>query len=185
MIVPARNGQLSSQSDKDSPTASVRCSSSLQFHNPVDNGQPMGTCFCPCMQVDGAYMSVATLTDEPLAAMDCIENAPSIRAVIIGKGEDFSNADGRSEGDAGMPQVSGFEWSGCAITPAGTNSQGEPHSKQVPVPTLAAEQLTRTTLRPAQSLVTRVQHHKPASAPCMHCAQTSRCACSSSACKQR
>lgn len=59
------------------------------------------------MQVDNAYMSVATLTDEPLAAMDCIENAPSIRGIIIGKGEDFGNVEGASEGVARMPQVRG------------------------------------------------------------------------------
>jgi hypothetical protein len=59
-------------------------------------------------QVDGAYMSVATLTNEPLDKMDCIENAPSIRAIIIGKGENFANAKGEIDGAALLPQqVSG------------------------------------------------------------------------------
>lgn len=57
------------------------------------------------MQVDHAYMSVATLTEEPLDEMDCIENAPSIRAIVIGKGEDFSNVAGMADGSAIMPQV--------------------------------------------------------------------------------
>lgn len=57
------------------------------------------------MQVDHAYMSVATLTDDPLDKMDCIENAPSIRAIVIGKGEDFSNVAGMADGYAIMPQV--------------------------------------------------------------------------------
>lgn len=57
------------------------------------------------VQVDGAYMSVATLTDEPLDKMDCIENAPSIRAIVIGKGEDFGNVDGMVDGSPVMPQV--------------------------------------------------------------------------------
>jgi hypothetical protein len=59
----------------------------------------------PPLQVDHAYMSVATLTDEPLHKMDCIENAPSIRAIVIGKGEDFSNVAGMMDGNAIMPQV--------------------------------------------------------------------------------
>lgn len=50
-------------------------------------------------------MSVATLTDEPLDKMDCIENAPSIRAIVIGKGEDFGNVDGMIDGSPVMPQV--------------------------------------------------------------------------------
>lgn len=57
------------------------------------------------MQVDHAYLSVATLTEEPLEKMDCIENAPSIRAIIIGKGEDFANYEHSYDGLARMPQV--------------------------------------------------------------------------------
>lgn len=50
-------------------------------------------------------MSIATLTDEPLDKMDCIENAPSIRAIVVGKGEDFSNVEGMVDGSPIMPQV--------------------------------------------------------------------------------
>jgi hypothetical protein len=57
-------------------------------------------------QVDHAYISVATLTDEPLAEMDRIENAPSIKSIIVGKGEDFANVAGGQDGNAIMPQVS-------------------------------------------------------------------------------
>lgn len=50
-------------------------------------------------------MSVATLTDDPLDKMTSINNAPSIRAIVIGKGEDFSNKEGLPDGAAIMPQV--------------------------------------------------------------------------------
>jgi hypothetical protein len=50
-------------------------------------------------------MSVATLTDEPIGKMDCIDNAPKILAVVVGKGDDYAAADGYSDGKAVMPQV--------------------------------------------------------------------------------
>ena len=59
------------------------------------------------VQVDGAYITVATLTDAPLSKMKGIESAPSIKAIVVGKGEDFSNREGLPDGNAIMPQVSG------------------------------------------------------------------------------
>lgn len=58
-------------------------------------------------QVDNAHLSVATLTDEPISKMDCIDNAPKILAVVVGKGDDYAAADGFSDGKAVMPQVCG------------------------------------------------------------------------------
>lgn len=90
---------------------------SLQFlHDMYD---PVLKLVLPSMQVDHAYLSVATLTPEPLDKMDCIENAPSIRAVIIGKGEDFSNTNGEYDGAAILPQTV----SGATRLPAATVDQ--------------------------------------------------------------
>lgn len=53
-------------------------------------------------------MSVATLTDTPLAKMTSATTAPRILARVLDKGADFSNTEGLSEGDPIIRQVGGW-----------------------------------------------------------------------------
>lgn len=51
-------------------------------------------------------MSVATLSDAPLNLMCSVDTAPLIKAVVVGKGGDFANTPGASDGNPYMPQAS-------------------------------------------------------------------------------
>lgn len=59
------------------------------------------------LQVSHSHLSIASLTDEPLDKMCSVETAPMIKAVVVGKGADFSNyPDDEDDGQPVMPQVS-------------------------------------------------------------------------------
>jgi hypothetical protein len=60
-----------------------------------------------CLQVSHSHLSIASLTNEPLDHMCSVETAPLIRAVVVGKGADFSNyPDDEEDGQPVMPQAS-------------------------------------------------------------------------------
>lgn len=57
------------------------------------------------MQITQSHLSVATITNEPLDEDFTVESAPMIRAVVVGKGADFANFAGNTDGSPSMPQV--------------------------------------------------------------------------------
>jgi len=63
-------------------------------------------CLWMCnMQITQSHLSVATLTNEPLEEQFTVETAPMIKAVVVGKGADFANFAGNTDGSPSMPQV--------------------------------------------------------------------------------
>lgn len=78
------------------------------------------------MQVSDSHLSVAALTDENLSNMRSVESAPLLKAVVVGKGADFTNEEGDHDGDQFMPQV-GFEPGTCAAWIVCAAAQGAEH----------------------------------------------------------
>jgi hypothetical protein len=61
---------------------------------------------CACVQVSDSHLSVAALTDEEnLDKMRSVETAPLLKAVVVGKGADYTNYQGGSDGEPVMHQV--------------------------------------------------------------------------------
>lgn len=81
-------------------------------HTNIESGVTWSLYVCVCVcarvatQVDNAHLSVATLAEEPcLDDMTSVDTAPKIKAVVVGKGDNYGSAEGYSDGNAIMPQV--------------------------------------------------------------------------------